>query len=159
MFERFNEKARRLIFFARYEASQSGSGYIEPEHLLLGLFREDKAICAEFIGTPDELESIRKQIENTTFRAEKHSTSVDLPMSEASRSVLDRAEKERVELGMASLDTAHVLIGLLEEESRAAEVLRGRNIKVQSVREQLAKRVPEEPESGGPLAKLGRFRR
>src|SRR4051794_10644623 len=159
MFERFNEKARRLIFFARFEASQLGSGYIEPEHLLLGLFREDKAICAEFIGTSNELESIRKQIEDATFRAEKRSTSVDLPMSEASRSVLDRAEKERVEMGTASLDTAHVLIALLEQESRAAEMLRERNVKVQSVREQFKKRVPEEPVSGGPLAKLDRFRR
>ena len=43
MFERYTEKARRVIFFARYEASQFGSPYIESEHLLLGLIREDKA--------------------------------------------------------------------------------------------------------------------
>ncbi|MGC4053504.1 MAG: Clp protease N-terminal domain-containing protein [Paludibaculum sp.] len=42
MFERYTEKARRVIFFARYEASQFGSPYIETEHLLLGLLREDK---------------------------------------------------------------------------------------------------------------------
>ncbi len=44
MFERYTEKARRVISFARYEASQSGSPYIETEHLLLGLLREDKAL-------------------------------------------------------------------------------------------------------------------
>ena len=44
MFERYTEKARRVIFFARYEASQFGSPYIETEHLLLGLLREDKAL-------------------------------------------------------------------------------------------------------------------
>ncbi len=44
MFERYTEKARRTIFFARYEASLFGSPYIETEHLLLGLLREDKAI-------------------------------------------------------------------------------------------------------------------
>ena len=43
MFERYTEKARRVIFFARYEASQYGSPYIETEHLLLGLLREDRA--------------------------------------------------------------------------------------------------------------------
>ena len=45
MFERYTEKARRVIFFARYEASQFGSPYIETEHLLLGLLREDKQLA------------------------------------------------------------------------------------------------------------------
>jgi ATP-dependent Clp protease ATP-binding subunit ClpC len=44
MFERYTEKARRVIFFARYEASQFGSPHIETEHILLGLLREDKAL-------------------------------------------------------------------------------------------------------------------
>jgi len=48
MFERYTEKARRVIFFARYEASQFGSPYIETEHLLLGLLREDKALTNAF---------------------------------------------------------------------------------------------------------------
>ena len=50
MFERYTEKARRVIFFARYEASQFGSPYIETEHLLLGLLREDKALTNTFSG-------------------------------------------------------------------------------------------------------------
>ena len=62
MFERYTEKARRVIFFARYEASQYGSPYIETEHLLLGLMREDKALANRFLrqqnkvfaGTPIE---------------------------------------------------------------------------------------------------------
>ena len=57
MFERYTEKARRVIFFARYEASLLGSGYIEPEHLLLGLFREDKAVSAKLIGPFSEMKS------------------------------------------------------------------------------------------------------
>jgi ATP-dependent Clp protease ATP-binding subunit ClpC len=48
MFERYTEKAKRTIFFARYEASQFGSPYIETEHLLLGLLREDKALTHRF---------------------------------------------------------------------------------------------------------------
>ena len=51
MFERYTEKARRVIFFARYEASQFGSPYIETEHLLLGLLREDKALT-KFLALP-----------------------------------------------------------------------------------------------------------
>ena len=65
MFERYTEKARRVIFFARYEASQFGSPYIETEHLLLGLLREDKALTNRFLRSHASVESIRKQIEGT----------------------------------------------------------------------------------------------
>ena len=70
MFERYTEKARRVIFFARYEASQFGSPYIETEHLLLGLLREDKALTNRFLRSHASVESIRKQIEGalTTIR-------------------------------------------------------------------------------------------
>src|SRR5579883_715386 len=81
MFERYTEKARRVIFFARYEASQFGSPYIETEHLLLGLLREDKALANRFLRSHAALESIRKQIEAHTTIREKVSTSVDLPLS------------------------------------------------------------------------------
>ena len=50
MFERYTEKARRIIFFARYEASQFGSPYIESEHLLLGILRENKATTTTLLG-------------------------------------------------------------------------------------------------------------
>ena len=65
MFERYTEKARRVIFFARYEASQFGSPYIETEHLLLGLLREDKALTNRFLRSHASVESIRKQIRGT----------------------------------------------------------------------------------------------
>jgi len=75
--ERYTEKARRVIFFARYEASQFGSPYIETEHLLLGLLREDKALTNRFLRQHSSVDSIRKQIEAHT-RFAKVSTSVDL---------------------------------------------------------------------------------
>ena len=82
MFERYTEKARRVIFFARYEASQFGSPYIETEHLLLGLLREDKALTNRFLRSHASVESIRKQIEGHTTIREKVSTSVDLPLQQ-----------------------------------------------------------------------------
>ena len=82
MFERYTEKARRVIFFARYEASQFGSPYIETEHLLLGLLREDKALTNRFLRSHASIDSIRKQIEGRTPIREKASTSVDLPLSQ-----------------------------------------------------------------------------
>ena len=63
MFERHTDRARRAIFFARYEASRLGSPRIEAEHLLLGLVREDKPLTAHFLRSWESLESIRRQIE------------------------------------------------------------------------------------------------
>src|SRR6266700_1394327 len=71
MFERYTEKAQRVIFFARYEGSQFGSPYIETEHLLLGLLREDKALTFRFLRSHASVESIRKQIEGHITIREK----------------------------------------------------------------------------------------
>ena len=63
MFERYTEKARRVIFFARYEASQFGSPYIETEHLLLGLLREEKSFAAEILHERGlRLSAVREEI-------------------------------------------------------------------------------------------------
>jgi ATP-dependent Clp protease ATP-binding subunit ClpA len=61
MFERYTEKARRVIFFARYEASQYGSPYIETEHLLLGLMREDHTLARKFPHEKGAEQSIRER--------------------------------------------------------------------------------------------------
>jgi len=79
MFERYTEKARRVIFFARYEASQFGSPCIETEHLLLGLLREDKALTYRFLRSYGSVESIRREIEGHTTIRNKVSTSIDMP--------------------------------------------------------------------------------
>ncbi len=71
MFEKYTEKARRVIFFARYEASQFGSPYIETEHLLLGVLREDRTLSHRFLRGPEPVEDIRKQIEANTVVREK----------------------------------------------------------------------------------------
>ena len=105
MFERYTEKARRVIFFARYEASQFGSPYIETEHLLLGLLREDKALTNRFLRSHASVESIRKQIEGHTTIREKVSTSVDLPLSNECKRVLAYAAEEAERLSHRHIGT------------------------------------------------------
>ena len=95
MFERYTEKARRVIFFARYEASEFGSPYIETEHLLLGLLREDMALIKRFLPSDAAVESIRKQIENHATSPEKIPTSVDLPLTHECTRVLVNAARKR----------------------------------------------------------------
>jgi len=65
MFERYTEKARRVIFFARYEALQYGSHTIAPEHVLLGLMREDKTMAARFFPfrSGASVDTIRREVE------------------------------------------------------------------------------------------------
>jgi len=124
MFERYTEKARRVIFFARYEASQFGSPYIETEHLLLGMIREDTAIAKRLSPPPLSLDFIRKRIEKLAPPQEKVSTSVDLPLSEGCKRVLTVAAKEAERLGDKHIGTNHLLLGLMKEkDGLAARVL------------------------------------
>ncbi len=144
MFERYTEKARRVIFFARYEASQFGSPYIEAEHILLGILREDKALTNRFLKSNASVESIRKQIEAHTTIGEKVSTSVDLPLSNESKRTLAYAAEEAERLAQQHLGTEHLFLGLLREEKCfAAELLRERGVTLSAVREELA-RVPHQ---------------
>src|SRR5881392_1257830 len=144
MFERYTEKARRVIFFARYEASQFGSPYIETEHLLLGLLREDKALTNRFLRSHASVESIRKQIEGHTTIREKVSTSVDLPLSNECKRVLAYAAEEAERLSHKHIGTEHLLLGLLREEKcYAAEILHERGLRLSAIREELARTTQE----------------
>ncbi len=148
MFERYTEKARRVIFFARYEASQFGSPYIETEHLLLGLLREDKALANRFLRSHAAIESIRKQIESQTTIREKVSTSVDLPLSHECKRVLAYAAEEAERLSHKHIGTEHLLLGLLrEEKSFAAEILHERGLRLSQVREEVARTSSEKQAS------------
>ncbi len=151
MFERYTEKARRVIFFARYEASQFGSPYIETEHLLLGLLREDKALTNRFLRSHASVESIRKQIEGHTTIREKVSTSVDLPLSNECKRVLAYAAEEAERLSHKHIGTEHLLLGLLREEKCfAAEILHERGLRLSAIREELARSTQEkaQPQRG-----------
>ncbi|MCS7314383.1 MAG: ATP-dependent Clp protease ATP-binding subunit [Bryobacterales bacterium] len=144
MFERYTEKARRVIFFARYEASQYGSPYIETEHLLLGLLREDKALASRFLRSASAVDSIRKQIEAHTTIREKVPTSVDLPLSHECKRVLAYAAEEAERLNHRHIGTEHLLLGLLREERCfAAELLHERGLRLSAVREEVARASSE----------------
>src|SRR5579862_9475998 len=111
MFERYTEKARRVIFFARYEASEVGSPSIETEHFLLGLLREDKALSNRFLPSLDSVESIRQRVRALITVRPKISTSVDLPLSHESKRVLAYAAEETARLNDKFIGTEHLLLG------------------------------------------------
>src|SRR3974390_1135359 len=114
MFERYTEKPRRVIFFARYEASQYGSPYIESEHLLLGLLREDKALSFRTLPSGAG-EMIREVIDARAPKGKSIPTSVDLPLTGQSKNALNAAADEADALGHRYIGTEHLLLGLLRE--------------------------------------------
>jgi ATP-dependent Clp protease ATP-binding subunit ClpC len=158
MFERYTEKARRVIFFARYEAAQFGSPYIETEHLLLGLLREDKALTNRFLRS-HPTESIRKQIEQHTIVREKTSTTIDLPLSNEPKRVLAYGEEEAERLGHKHIGTEHLFLGLLRDEKCfAAEILREREVRLETARQQIGVVKPDvPPQQAGRATPLGEF--
>ena len=148
MFEKYTERARRVIFFARYEASQFGSMTIETEHLLLGLVREDMNLVNRFFPDPSSHASIRTDVEARIPMKEKVPTSVDLPLSNECRRILAYAAEETERLNQQHIGTEHLLLGILREEKcTAAQILSERGLKLNVIREQLARApMPSEPE-------------
>jgi hypothetical protein len=143
MFERYTEKARRVIFFARYEASLFGSPYIETEHLLLGLLREDKRLASLFLHSDVPADAIRKKIEQHTAIRDRISTSVDLPLSNESERILTYAAEEAKRLGHKHTGTEHVLLGMLRVEgSFAAQLLTDTGVTLEDARLRLAQPLP-----------------
>jgi Clp amino terminal domain, pathogenicity island component len=165
MFERYTEKARRSIFFARYEASMFGSPCIEPEHLLLGILREDPTIRGLLpSGGVDE---VRAEVERRHPAQEKISTSIDLPLSQPAARALKYAAGEATALGHRRIAPGHLLLGLLRlDHSAVAEVLRPQGVDYDSLRQTVADlpsgETPKPPavlpsEPGGPLHPLNLF--
>jgi len=145
MFERYTERARRVLFFARYEASQLGSISIETEHLLLGLIREGKGLTSRiFARSHLSLENIRKEIEGRTVFREKVSTSVEIPFSAETKSVLKFAAEEADRLLHNYIGTEHLLLGILREErSVAASILMEKGMRLNAVREDIVQLLNE----------------
>jgi Clp amino terminal domain, pathogenicity island component len=139
MFERFTEKARRAIFFARYEASQYGSPYIESEHFLLGLLREDGHIVRHLLPQLGQVTAIREEIEAHIEPRERISTNVEVPLSAECKRILNFANEEAQRLAHKHVGTEHLLLGILsEEECFAARILKAKGAELPAIREALA---------------------
>lgn len=112
-----------MIFFARYEASQYGSPYIETEHLLLGLLREDRKLAMRLLSTEGAIESIRQKIEQQINIRERFSTSVEVPLSAECKRILNFAGEEADRLGHKYVGAEHLLLGMLRENKCFASLI------------------------------------
>jgi uncharacterized protein (TIGR02246 family) len=172
MFERYDEKARRVIFVARYEASNYGSPQIETEHILLGVMREGQTFIREVFGPNLDVTQIRTEIEKLITRRKSFPTSVEvplwsksfLPLSEESKHVLKFAAEECEGFGTRHVGLEHLLLGLLRvDSSLAARLLKEKGGKLELVRKKVG--IYSAPVSANvesrnldaPVAQLHRF--
>ncbi len=154
MFERYTEKARRAIFFARYEASQNGSPYIESLHLLLGILRDNSYLFSKagLRGTSAELaESCRRFLPAS---GKKVSVSVDLPLSNECREALTNAVAEADQMGSETITPQHLILGLIKASSEVRGILNDHGL----TPEKLAGIAPAPEEKPGAVAAGAAYR-
>jgi ATP-dependent Clp protease ATP-binding subunit ClpC len=140
MFERYTERSRRVIFFARYEALQYGSPVIAPEHVLLGLMREDKSLAAKFLPFKHSItvDTMRREVEERIVVRDRKPQSSELHLSAATKQILFYANEESRQLKNRHIGPEHLLLGIVREErSIAAEILFGYGIRLQDIRDEM----------------------
>jgi ATP-dependent Clp protease ATP-binding subunit ClpC len=139
MFERFNEKTRRALLLARNEADQSGSRFIDSEHILFGLLRETEgkvsAILRRFQVKPED---ICREIEGGRRTFEPILSSAELPLSEESKKILAYTAHEAESMHHATVGPEHLLIGILRvEDCKAMRILAEHGFDIYTVREEV----------------------
>ncbi len=118
-FERYTETARRVLFFARYEASRRGSPVIEPEHLLLGVIREQETLPYQMPCLDADLASLRSHLESRMTIRPAIPAAVSVPFSQDSNRALAHTVEEAAGLQHDFVLPAHMVLGLLRLETSA----------------------------------------
>lgn len=138
MFEQYTDKARRVIFFSRYEASEFGNPEISPEFLLLGILREEPYMVTRWLGDGDWQTILHEEVAKRVYTGPKTSTAIDLPLTNAAKRVLGYAAEEAQRMNDSQIGTEHLFLGLLREtESSVRQILK--NIDINKVRSTLTR--------------------
>jgi ATP-dependent Clp protease ATP-binding subunit ClpC len=153
MFERFTDRARRVVVLAQEEARMLNHAHIGTEHLLLGLVHEGQGVAAkalEALGL--SLEAVRREAEETIGRGEQ-APDGHIPFTPQAKKVLELSLRESTQLGHQYIGTEHILLGLLHEgEGVAAQVLTKMGTDLDRVRQKVIEllhdRGAERPPSG-----------
>jgi ATP-dependent Clp protease ATP-binding subunit ClpC len=146
MFERYNGHARRVIFFARFAASQCGSATIESEHLLLGLIREASDVLAR-LAPSLSVDELRAKIPRKIV-VENPSLRIHMPLSVECKRILSYSAEEANDMDHRFIGPEHVLLAILRENTcLAARLLTEMDVRLEKLRQQLVLEAPEGAES------------
>ena len=154
MFEKFTDRARKVINLARQEAERLGHEFIGTEHILLGLVKEGSGVAANVLEILNiDLEKIRIEVEK--FVAPSGSTvthSNSLPFTPKAKKALEMAMEEARNLDHNYIGTEHLLLGLLREnEGMAAQVLLNLNVRLEDVRAEIMEILGADPSLTQPI--------
>ena len=124
MFERFTDRARRVVVLAQDEARMLKHNYIGTEHILLGLIHEGEGVAAEALGSLGiSLDAVRQQVEEIIGQGQE-APSGHIPFTPRAKKVLELSLRESLQLGHKYIGTEHILLGLIREgDGVAAQVL------------------------------------
>ncbi len=138
MFERFTDRARRVVVLAQEEARMLNHNYIGTEHILLGLIHEGEGVAAKALEAMDiSLESVREQVEEIIGQGTQ-APSGHIPFTPRAKKVLEYSLREALQLGHNYIGTEHILLGLIREgEGVAAQVLTNLGADLPRVRQQV----------------------
>ncbi len=156
MFERFTDRARRVVVLAQEEARMLSHNYIGTEHILLGLIHEGEGVAAKALESLDiSLEAVRAQVEEIIGQGQQ-APSGHIPFTPRAKKVLELSLREALQLGHSYIGTEHILLGLIREgEGVAAQVLQKLGADLNRVRQQVIQLLSgfqgkESPASGAP---------
>jgi ATP-dependent Clp protease ATP-binding subunit ClpC len=154
MFERFTDRARRVVVLAQDEARMLNHNYIGTEHILLGLIHEGDGVAAkalEALGI--SLAAVRQQVEEIIGRSQHQPPQGHIPFTPRAKKVLELSLREALQLGHTYIGTEHILLGLIREgEGVAAQVLIGLGVDLDRARQQVIQILTRRPREESSLA-------
>jgi ATP-dependent Clp protease ATP-binding subunit ClpC len=152
MFDRFTERARKVMTLARQEAQKLNNDYIGTEHILLGLVQEGSGVAAQVLKNLDvDLRKVRAEVERLVEQGTNPVSGTQLPFTPRAKRVLELALEEAQNLGHNYIGTEHLLLGLIREsDGPAAHVLQNLGVKPEEVREEVVELLGAEPPAGAP---------
>ncbi|MCM8824057.1 MAG: ATP-dependent Clp protease ATP-binding subunit [Candidatus Omnitrophica bacterium] len=139
MFNRFTERARKVLVLAKEEARRFNHDYIGTEHILLGLIREGEGVaCAVLQNLGINLDVLRREIEKLIVAGNTASTLGDIPFTPRAKKALELSAEEARYLGHNYIGTEHILLGLIREgEGLASQVLFSMGVDIDKVKEEI----------------------
>src|SRR5688572_12957592 len=158
MYERFTDRARKVMQLANQEAQRFNHEYIGTEHILLGLVKEGSGVAANVLKNLDvDLRKIRLEVEKLVQSGPEMVTMGKLPQTPRAKKVIEYSMEEARNLNHNYVGTEHILLGLLrEQEGVAAQVLMNLGLKLEEVREEVLNLLGHGLEGGEGGERAGR---
>jgi ATP-dependent Clp protease ATP-binding subunit ClpA len=151
-FDRFNDRAKRVLALSQDEAIRFNHSYIGPEHLLLGLVREGEGVAGRVLDSLHvKLSAVRTKVEEQIGRGDSTTSPSEIVLSPVVRKIIDDAIEESRNLGHSHVATEHLLLGLIREsDGVAAKILSELGMKLDDIRQRVMLRL-DDPSLSSPL--------